>query len=191
MSELKYKEGDKFLVEVEITDVDIPSAIHPYRIMVELDESNFWVAQEELDKLQKVDKLQVPQRVVDFIKANFLSSNTFMDFIEAVQAYIVPDYIEDYLFNCESREQKERQKALAILFADGIEAVEVIKEKKYKVSLKANGQKLIRYSDKDTWFQFESDSIVPEPYYTKSELDKAGFGGVFDNPMFEVEVIDG
>ena len=36
------------------------------------------------------------------------------------------------------------------------------------------------------YFGMKSDSIEIHLYHTKEELEAGGFGGVFDNPMFEV-----
>ena len=40
------------------------------------------------------------------------------------------------------------------------------------------------------YFGMKSDSIEIHLYHTKEELEAGGFGGVFDNPMFEVVEVE-
>lgn len=66
---------------------------------------------------------------------------------------------------------------------------EVEKEKRYRVSLK-NGQPLLKaFLGKALYF---SQDIAIESYkVTRKELEEAGFGDVFDSPLFEVEEVEG
>ena len=65
---------------------------------------------------------------------------------------------------------------------------EIEKEKRYRVSLK-NGQPLLKaYLGKALYF---SQDIAIESYkVTRKELEEAGFGEVFNSPLFEVEEVE-
>lgn len=69
-----------------------------------------------------------------------------------------------------------------------INGYEVEKEKRYRVSLK-NGQPLLKaYLGKALYF---SQDIAIESYkVTRKELEEAGFGDVFNSPLFEVEEVE-
>lgn len=64
-------------------------------------------------------------------------------------------------------------------------------EKKYLVKLKGviDGTKTLKHNmNNGSWYlgiPFESKDL--KDIHTKEELEVGGFGGVFDNPMFEVE----
>lgn len=64
------------------------------------------------------------------------------------------------------------------------------KEKKYLVTLKGviNGTKALKHNVReDSWYMgIINDSLDLKLFHTKEELEANGFGGVFDNPMFEV-----
>lgn len=59
-------------------------------------------------------------------------------------------------------------------------------EKKYLVKLIHGGQYLYTDHSGETYFTAFNYSS-----YTKEELEAGGFGGVFGNPMFEVEEVEG
>lgn len=67
----------------------------------------------------------------------------------------------------------------------------VKEEKKYLVKCKnvMKDSSFLKYdSIVGRWyFDMKSGSIEIHLYHTKEELEAGGFGGVFDNPMFEVE----
>lgn len=90
---------------------------------------------------------------------------------------------------------KRNQDIFARAWIDGYE---VEHEKRYKVTLPSLHEEgnVLHFADEDeVWFfghdfndnvEIENDSR----FHTKSELEKAGFGGVFDNPMFKVEEVE-
>lgn len=57
----------------------------------------------------------------------------------------------------------------------------------YRVILKATGQRLL-FDNRTGKFIF-TDGVISS-FFTKQELIDAGFEGVFDNPMFEVEEVE-
>lgn len=70
----------------------------------------------------------------------------------------------------------------------------VKKDKKYKVKMKGvneNSCVLKYYHDTERWimgtsFQYNDARL----YHTKEELEAGGFGGVFNDPLFEVEEVE-
>lgn len=72
---------------------------------------------------------------------------------------------------------------------------EVEKEKKYKVKFK-NVRSSTRYLKYDGviekwYFGINQDLNAARLCHTKEELEKAGFGEVFNSPLFEVEEVEG
>lgn len=65
---------------------------------------------------------------------------------------------------------------------------EIEKEKRYSVFLSVTGQPL---EERDhSGLVFVNDNSIGKSKFTKQELINAGFGGVFDNDMFDVEEVD-
>lgn len=66
------------------------------------------------------------------------------------------------------------------------------KEKKYLVKIKGDIQENILVYGYGVKRYFFSSYMYGNrrTYHTKEELEAGGFGGVFDNPMFEVEEVD-
>lgn len=67
-------------------------------------------------------------------------------------------------------------------------------EKKYSVKIKgvvANSSTLNHNTELGKWYMGRLDEFEGVvAYHTREELVKGGFGGVFENPMFEVEEVD-
>lgn len=72
--------------------------------------------------------------------------------------------------------------------------VEKKKEKRYIVRIKSiigNSNCLNFNRDQGHWlFADDANGYAYVVYHTKKELEDAGFGGVFDNPLFEVEEVE-
>lgn len=81
--------------------------------------------------------------------------------------------------------------AIIILVKMHLFGYKVEEEKKYLVKLKGviDGTKVLKHNmNDDSWYlgiSFESKDL--KDIHTKEELEAGGFGGVFNNPMFEVE----
>lgn len=95
----------------------------------------------------------------------------------------------DYCFGYQDSAEwlEYNQETFARAWLDGYE---VEKEKKYKVYLKHTNQELLYYEDTDDFYfdHINKENITKS--FTKQELIDAGFGGVFDNEMFEVEEVE-
>lgn len=71
---------------------------------------------------------------------------------------------------------------------------EVKKEKRYLVKFKGvvcNYSVLKHNLNEDTWYMSNENAYGDlTPYHTKEELEDAGFGEVFNSPLFEVEEVE-
>ncbi|MHB9781170.1 DUF1642 domain-containing protein [Streptococcus sp. 10F2] len=185
---LKYKVGDKVMVQMEVQGISKDNV--PYCLSVpDLGGISYWLSRKELENnvVNLPPKPKVPQVVMDWWeeheneRADWKISNWLSD-IDTLEGMYDWLYGENHL---------ENQHALATLIAYGPEAVEVEKEKKkkYRVLLKETKQYLSTWLDA---FRFTVDRHEEELQYefTKQELIDAGFEGVFDNPMFEVEEVE-
>lgn len=86
-------------------------------------------------------------------------------------------------------ESLNNQEAFALAWINGYE---VEKEKKYLVKIKGDIQENILVYGYGVKRYFFSSYMYGNrrTYHTKEELEAGGFGGVFDNPMIEVEEVD-
>ena len=125
---------------------------------------------------------EVPQYVADWYEENkgnldYNLWNYIMDW-----EYTKEDNFKKWLNN-----SKEAFQTIINMHQFGYK---IKKEKKYKVKFK-NVQKGSESFKFDTisgkwYFGFNKESSTTRLYHTKEELEANGFGGVFDNPMFEV-----
>lgn len=185
---LKYKVGDKVLVELEIDRVD--DTDYPYRLIyTEIDECVTWMSESKLDRIavHLPQKPKVTQAVMDYYLKHKDKNWSIEEYLNIRNT---PDEIDDWLFFTE--DNLKNQHALATLIAYGPEAVEVEKEKMYRVRIKDNlvvGDTLTK-NPTSLMFTFSISDGSDNEIFTKNELEELGFGGVFDNPMFEVEEVD-
>lgn len=188
--ELKYKVGDKVLIEVEVHEVDDTSI--PYRLEIPSGHYLGWVSEEvlEMATCKLPPKPKVTQSVMGWYEKDYPNEEekTIDEILDkfANTAPIDSD-VTKWLFHhtCGASELNKRQHALATLITYGPEAVEVEEEKRCLVTLKATGQLLKKYKGK-----YIFDTSGSFKYLPKQELIEAGFGDVFDNPMFEVEEVE-
>ena len=128
-------------------------------------------------QLDEHAKVKIPQFVADYIE--FQKKNNFhvygaMRVIEDHYDKRVPEWFY---------EKNIEKFVLAWIFG-----YEVGKEKRYIVSLK-NGQPLVKAP---LGGNFYFNQNITAGYYkaTRKELEKAGFGEVFNSPLFEVEEVE-
>lgn len=142
--QLKYKVGDRVSFEAVISDVDY-SRQAPYRFTYR-DGSGLWATKEYLEEL--TDKLpprpKVTQEVMDWYRKDYPNEEEkSVDEVLDKFANTAPidSDVPKWLFQsgCSVSELNKRQHALATLIAYGPEAVEVIKEKRYKVRIPNEG----------------------------------------------------
>ena len=132
----------------------------------------------DLKQLDEPQKVTVPQFVADYIKYAIENDWDFQDLFKCIE-----DEEDEELTRWVYHERN--QETLAAAWINGYE---VEKEKRYRVSLK-NGQPLLKaYLGKALYF---SQDIAIESYkVTRKELEEAGFGDVFNSPLFEVEEVE-
>lgn len=148
-----------------------------------------------LDQLKKMDepqKVTVPQFVADWIK---YCKNTNVTMTRALLVGEVDFY------NYANQKDLSR---LTDFFSDGknqdifarawLDGYRVEKEKRYLVKMKVmvKEDSYLKYNKDISHWYFSGPSEY-EQYrskHTRKELEEAGFGDVFNNPMFEVEEVE-
>lgn len=134
----------------------------------------------ELDEPQKV---QVPQFVADWIEE---CKNDDFHLFGAMEEMSLHQKKLDYWFR-----EDDNMELFARAWLDGYT---VEKEKRYIVKFK-NVQSGSRYFKYDGvigkwYFGINQDSNTTRLCHTKEELEEAGFGEVFNSPLFEVEEVE-
>lgn len=144
---------------------------------------------EDLQKLEGIYKPKdVPQFVVDWYEE-------YKDNLE----YNIWDWMK-YNLEPKKRENAQFSKWIASTENHPVETLvsmklfgySVEKEKKYLVKIKGDIQENILVYGYGVKRYFFSSYMYGNrrTYHTKEELEAGGFGGVFDNPMIEVEEVE-
>lgn len=150
-----------------------------------------------IDKLKQLDEPQkpvIPQYVADWItkakteglkRKNSLGSYEELFPSDSAYSAMFSIFIKGFAIGEVRNWVAENTDTFALAWINGYE---VEKEKRYRVSLK-NGQPLLKaYLGKALYF---SQDIAIESYkVTRKELEEAGFGDVFNSPLFEVEEVE-
>ena len=153
---------------------------------------------------------------MEYVSISQMGKKAFIDMIEQLdepQKPVVPQFVADYikyaiendwdfqdLFKCIEDEEDEEllrwvyhERNQETLAAAWINGYTVEKEKRYLVKMK-NLRALFCYlayiPDEGYWTFMASggESIVIK--HTRKELEKAGFGEVFNSPLFEIEEVE-
>ena len=150
---------------------------------------------ELISRLDEPQKVTVPQFVADWIK---YCKNIGVTLVRALMVEEIDLY--NYANQKDSEKLKaflrvkENQEIFARAWLDGYT---VEKEKRYTVKIKAIlGQYLERYylNNEELTPQFKRTQPTGRdelPTFTRKELEEAGFGEVFNSPLFEVEEVEG
>lgn len=133
--------------------------------------------QGKLEGMVEREKVKVKQFVADWYERN---ENDL-------------DYkIWDYIYNWEDQEESEfknwfncSKKAFQTLVNMHQFGYEVEEEKRYLVKIKATKHYLVKDGNGKIFF-----SLAFKGYFTKKELEEAGFGWVFDCPGIEIEEVE-
>ena len=142
-----------------------------------------WIL-ESIKQLDEREKVQIPQFVADWLKENDLREETLgeqsvFDVFDSLKNDSKNGYYENV-----KRWIDENGDLFARAWLDGYE---VEKEKRYLVSLK-NGQPLVK-TQSGSIIYFSQNITAGNYKVTKKELEKAGFGWVFDCQGVEVEEV--
>ncbi|MBK5057855.1 DUF1642 domain-containing protein [Streptococcus parasanguinis] len=136
-----------------------------------------------IEQLNEPQKTVVPQFVADYIKYAIENDWDFQDLFKCIE-----DEEDEELLRWVYHERN--QETLAAAWINGYT---VEKEKRYLVKMK-NLRALFCYLayilDEGYWTFMASggESIVIK--HTRKELEKAGFGEVFNSPLFEIEEVE-
>lgn len=136
-----------------------------------------------IEQLNEPQKTVVPQFVADYIKYAIENDWDFQDLFKCIE-----DEEDEELLRWVYHERN--QETLAAAWINGYT---VEKEKRYLVKMK-NLRALFCYlgyiPDEGYWSLMASGggSIVIK--HTRKELEKAGFGEVFNSPLFEIEEVE-
>ena len=144
----------------------------------------------ELDEPQKV---QVPQFVADWIEYCKENHLTITGAFEPVSEHGIglAETFKGSAYKC-TRWALDNQNLFARAWLDGYE---VEKEKRYRVNVKniRTRQGTLNRSKKSGVFIFSNpeENNLYGTKFTRKELEEAGFGEVFNSPLFEVEEVEG
>lgn len=136
-----------------------------------------------IEQLNEPQKTVVPQFVADYIKYAIENDWDFQDLFKCIE-----DEEDEELLRWVYHERNQ-----VTLAAAWINGYTVEKEKRYLVKMK-NLRALFCYlayiPDEGYWTFMASggESIVIK--HTRKELEKAGFGEVFNSPLFEIEEVE-
>ena len=150
----------------------------------------------DLKQLDEPEKVKVSEEEAKFLKTfNFRRESDVTKALYYVSrtgfCYYLTDGFDTELKGLSEgfRDLENRKRLIsAILFG-----YEVEKEKLYQVKMKGNieADKLVYGNFVEKYF-FAQKSNLPSVrnYHTKKQLEKAGFGEVFNSPLFEVEEVE-
>ena len=130
---------------------------------------------EQLDKPQEVP---VPQFVANYIKYAIENDWDFQDLFKRIE-----DEEDEELLRWVYHERN--QETLAAAWINGYI---VEKEKRYIVKMSATKQPLF-YNSLEKRLFFSLGELATQ--FTFKQLEEAGFGEVFNSPLFEVEEVEG
>ena len=138
----------------------------------------------EYEKLNKLEKVKVPQFVDDVIEGAREHSPELEDALHYACSNGSQEFTEWY-------QKKSNRDLFARAWLDGYE---VEKEKRYTVKLKNVRDifGILNFSKRSKEWRF-SDSNTNnhhETKHTRKELEEAGFGWVFDCPGIEIEEVE-
>ena len=144
----------------------------------------------DLKRLDEPEKVKVPQFVADWIR----KCKTFKHFAVSLSFALQPivweennlsDKCIDWLMDANNQE------TFARAWLDGYE---VDKEKRYMVKMKGLSEynSYLNYDSIDDEWYFTDAENGPAvgTHHTRKELEDAGFGEVFNSPLFEVEEVE-
>ena len=133
---------------------------------------------DDLKNLDEVAKVEIPQCAIDVIE------NAKEKGISLFEAMNIIGKTMDF---CNWIDLPANQELFARAWVNGYE------ETRYLVKMKnvRNGNDVLRYDKSGNYWDFGSANEYASfrTKHTRKELEKADFGEVFDNPLFEVEEV--
>ena len=130
--------------------------------------------QGKFDGAMEREKVTVPQFVGDFIAEQKKLGHTLSYSIDMC----MPDRVAEWYW--------DNSELFARAWLDGYE---VEQEKRYEVKLKSTDDYLVKTNNND--YRFYNNIYTTRRKHTREEIEKAGFGWVFDCPGIEIEEVKG
>ena len=130
-----------------------------------------------VSKLDEPEKVTVPQFVADFITEQKKLGHTLSYSIDACMSDRVAEWYWD------------NSELFARAWIDGYE----VEKKRYLVKIKGIRDISFLNHDlqSDSWLINDGDNgKIFKTHHTRKELEEAGFGEVFNSPLFEVEEVE-
>lgn len=135
----------------------------------------------DLRQLDEPQKVKIPQFVANWIEEARKSCKDVAELLEF-------DFTNEEVGNWFLRENP-----IDLVARAWLDGYEVEKEKRYKVvmpNISSTGGVLTRIKHDDSWIWIDTlGTIVEGRTHTRRELEEAGFGEVFNSPLFEVEEV--
>lgn len=152
-----------------------------YVSIVQMGKKSFIDMIEQLDEPQKITIPQVVADWIEWTKKDGLDLQDAMNLISGEEN----EKLLRWFYH------ESNQETFARAWLDGYE---IEKEKRYIVKVKGveESHKYLNHRiSLDSWFfSGESEPLDFSVKHTRKELEKAGFGEVFNSPLFEVEEVD-
>ena len=137
----------------------------------------------DLKRLDEPEKVKVPQFVDDVIEGAREHSPELEDALHYACSNGSQEFTEWY-------QKKSNRDLFARAWLDGYEVEE---EKRYMVRVRGicgNHETLNREKHSNKWlFSDREENSLYGTHHTRKELEEAGFGEVFNSPLFEVEEV--
>lgn len=125
------------------------------------------------------EKVKIPQFVADWIEKCEAKEKTLLNSL-----LYTPEGVNSWVGN------SDNQELFARAWLDGY----TIEEKRYRVKMKAiksNSQYLVFGQLSETWWFGSAEQIGNiKSEHTRKEIEDAGFGEVFNSPLFEVKEVE-
>lgn len=131
-----------------------------------------------LSQIDEPQKVEIPQLVADWLE---IARRQHLSLGQAMEHWEMSEKIEKWF------QYANNQETFARAWLDGYE---VEQEKHYHVEFKLTGQELIYDEENEAFYFYHIQMREVYNAFTKQKLIDAGFEGVFDNPMFEVEEVE-
>ena len=149
-----------------------------------------WVGNQlkDADKIrQELNKPVIPQFVADWIE----NCKRGLSLRQAISQVHVSIEVDDWLMEVDADGNFVNQETFALAWIFGYEIEE---EKRYRVKVKGicgNHETLNREKHSNKWlFSDREENSLYGTHHTRKELEDAGFGEVFNSPLFEVVEVE-
>lgn len=146
----------------------------------------------KIEQLDEPQKVTIPQYVADWIEYCKENHLTITGAFEPVSEHGIglAETFKGSAYKC-TRWALDNQNLFARAWLDGYR---IEKEKRYRVNVKniRTRQGTLNRSKKSGVFIFSNpeENNLYGTKFTRKELEEAGFGGVFNSPLFEVEEVE-